>query len=92
MAENEDVPYNVSDFATPDKEKERDPDQPNKGVLIECMKYLNDQIKKHNSLDVIAPEAEATMSSQQQIVAHKEVVVHLRNIKTMLNDKLKELS
>lgn len=91
MAETEDVPYNAPEFATPEKENEPDEDQVNKGVLLEIQKYLDEQIAKHNSLDVIKPDAENLMTSQQQVVVHQEVVTHLRNVRTTISDKLKEL-
>lgn len=92
MAENEDIDYHVSDHATPEPDNKEDDDQPNKSVLLEVRKYLDEQIKKHNTFDVIAPEAEGVMTTQQQVEMHKQVVTHLRNIKTMVNDKIKELA
>lgn len=91
MAENEDIPYEVSEFATPEPEKQPDEDRPNKPVLIEAVKYLDVQIKKHNSLDVIAPDAEGIMTTQQQVVVHKEVVTHLRNVRQLISNKIMEL-
>lgn len=91
MAETEDVPYSVSEHATPEPERQDDSDQPNKSVLIEVRKYLDEQIAKHNTFDVIAPEAEGIMTTQQQVEMHKQVVVNLRNVRTIVNDKIKEL-
>jgi hypothetical protein len=88
----EDVPYNVDEFATAEKEKVEDPDQPNKSVLKDILKYLNEQIKIHNSLDLIEPDAEkAVMTTQQQVVVQKQIVIHLRNVRLEISNKLKEL-
>lgn len=92
MAETEDVPYSVSDHATPEKEKGQDPDQPNKSVLRDVLKYLDDQIKIHNSLDLVEPNAEGIMTTQQQVAVQKQVVTHLRNIRSEVSNKIKELS
>lgn len=91
MSQTEDVPYNVSDFATAEPEKEQDPDQPNKGVLQSVLKYLDEQIKTHNSLDLIEPNAEQIMTAQQQVAVQKQVVAHLRSIRSDISNKIKEL-
>lgn len=91
MAETEDIPYNVSDFATPEKEVEQDPDQPNKGVLLEVQKYLDEAIVEHNTLDVIDLTEAGKMTPTQQVAVHKLVVNHLRSVKTEIDNKLKEL-
>jgi hypothetical protein len=92
MAQTEDIPYEVSDFATPEPEKRTDDvDQPNKSVLIGVSKYLDQKILEHNTLDVIEPAAEGVMTTQQQVALHKQVVIHLRNIKSEIDNKIKEL-
>lgn len=92
MAEiTEDIPYNVSDFATPEPEKEADPDQPNKSVITELQVYLEEAITEHNSFDIIDLTEQAKMTPTQQIAVHKCVVQHLRNIKSTVDNKLKEL-
>lgn len=92
MAQTEDIPYEVSEFATPEPDKKVDDiDQPNKPVLIGVSKYLDSKIKEHNSFDAIVPEAEGIMSTQQQVQMHKNVVMHLRNIKSEIDNKIKEL-
>lgn len=95
MAETEDVPYEVSDFATPDKEEEQDPDQPNKSVLLEVAEYCEKQIAEHNTFDVINLPANAKpeekVAAFDDMAIHKGVAMHLRNIKSMIDDKLKEL-
>lgn len=87
----EDVDYTVSDFATPETEKEQDPDQANKGVLKEVQKYLSAAIEEHNSFDIIDLTEKAKMTPTQQIAVHKLVVNHIRSIKTVVDNKLKEL-
>lgn len=91
MAENEDIPYGVSDFATPEPEKQQDEDQPYKGVLVEVQKYLDEAIAEHNSFDVIDLTEAGKMNPTQQIAVHKLVVNHLRAVKVEIDNKLKEL-
>jgi len=90
MAINEDIDYTVSDFATPDQ-KVADPEQPNKPVLLDTIEYIDAQIKKYDSLDLIDPSAENTMTTQQQVAVMKEVLKHLRSVRSTLNKKVKEL-
>ena len=92
MAETEDIPYNVSDFATPEPDKPvEDDDQPNKSVLLEVQKYLDEAIVEHNSLDVIDLLETAKLNPGQQIAVAKQVVNHLRNVKADIDKKIKEL-
>ncbi len=91
MAETEDVPYNAPDFATPEKENEPDPDQPNKTVLTDIQKYLDEAIMEHGTIGVIDLTEQAKMTPTQQIAVHKIVVQHLQNIKSTIDNKLKEL-
>lgn len=91
MAETEDVDYTVGEHATPEPEKKEDEDQPNKSVLLEVQEYLDSKIVEHNTFDVIEPGGEDIMTTQQQVQMHKQVVTHLRHIKTMIDDKVKEL-
>lgn len=93
MAENEDIDYTVSDFATPDDNKsEQDEDQPNKSVLLEVQKYLKEAIEEHNTLDVIDLKRPGKMTPTQQVAVHKLVVHHLRDIKSTVDTKIRELS
>lgn len=92
MAKTEDVPYSVSEFATPETEQEPDEDQPYKGVLVEVEKYLSEAIDEHNSLDTIDLTEVAKLTPGQQIAVNKIVVSHLRNVKTEVDNKLKELA
>ncbi len=93
MAQTEDIPYEVSDFATPDPEKKADdPDQPNKSVLKEVQRYLKEAIAEHSSIDVIDLTEQAKMTPTQQIAVCKLVVKHLRDIKSEIDNKIKELA
>ena len=92
MANTEDVPYNVDPFATPEPEKQtEDADQPNKTVLLGVQKYLKEAIAEHDSFDVIDLTESAKMNPTQQIAVHKLVKSHLSSVKTMIDDKIKEL-
>lgn len=92
MAEpTEDIPYSAPDFATPEKENEPDEDQAYKGVLVDVQKYFDDVIAENNSFDVIDLTETAKMTPTQQIAVHKSIVHHLKHVKTMVNNKLKEL-
>lgn len=99
MAEpTEDIPYEVDDFATPDKEtpKGADVDQPNKSVLVELSKELKRDIADNSSFEVINLPANAT--PEQKIAAfddmaiHKGLALHLKKYKVMIDNKIKELT
>lgn len=95
MAEvqQEDIEYaHVDEFALEDQNATtNDEDQTVETVLMkEIRKYLADQIATHNSFDAIVPEAEGTMTTQQQVQMHKCVVIHLRQIDQMIKEKIKE--
>lgn len=92
MAQTEDIDYEVSDFAIPDDDKSTpDPDRANKSILLEIQKYLAEAIDEHNGLDLIDLTEQAKMTPTQQIAVHKLVINHLRNIKTTIDNKVKEL-
>lgn len=85
----------VDDFAIEDDTSDdagiADEDQTTETKLIqEIRKYLKEQIKTHNSFDAIEPQAEQIMTTQQQVQMHKSVVIHLRQIQNMINDKVRE--
>lgn len=87
----EDIPYSVSDHATPEKETEQDPDQPNKSVIHDVKEYIVEAIAEHKSIDVIDMNKPGDLSVEQQMAVHKIVVTHLRNLEKTVDDKLKEL-
>jgi len=92
MAQTEDISYEVSDFATPEKEHESaDPDYSNKSVLKDVQTYLKEAIAEHDSVDQIDLTEQAKMTPTQQIAVHKLVKNHLQNIKATIDNKIKEL-
>lgn len=92
MGPTEDVPYtNIDDFATPEKENKKDPDQPNKSVLIEVSEDLGEAIEAHSGFDVIDLTEASKMNPTQQIAVHKLVVSHLKSAKLNIDNKIKEL-
>lgn len=92
MALTEDIPYEVSDFATSDDDKkEVDVDRPNKSVLVEIQKYLRSAIATHNSFDAIDLSKNHPLTAEQQIAVNKILVGHLRDIKSTIDNKIKEL-
>lgn len=90
MAQNEDIEYNVSDHAVADEPKQ-DPDQSNKTVILDIQKYLAEAIVEHSTIGVIDLTEQAKMDPRQQIAVHKVVVQHLQNIKSTIDNKVKEL-
>lgn len=97
MAQNEDIPYQVDDFATEDTTpKGADPDQPNKSVLVQISKEMARDIAEQNSFDSIHLPANATpeqkIAAFDEMAIHKGLVVHLNKYKTMIDNKLKELA
>jgi len=86
---NEDIPYSVSDFATPD-EKKVDVDQPNKPILQEVSEFLAKQIAELNTQDVLDLK-ETELTVKEQIGACKAAIIRLRTVELMVNNKLKEL-
>lgn len=93
----EDIPYEVDEFTTPDKEapKGGDVDQPNKSMLVELSKELEEDIATNKSFDVINLPANAT--PEQKIAAfddmaiHKGLALHLQKYKLLIDNKIKEL-
>lgn len=93
MAETEDIPYEVDEFATSDEDnKVADPDQQNKSILKDIQKYLAEAIAENNTLDLIDLTEAAKMTPTQQIAVYKLLVNHLRNIKSTIDNKIKELA
>ncbi len=90
MGQNEDIPYTVDDFAIAEPERKQDDNQPNQSVLKDIQKYLKEAIAEHNTFDTIDLTEQAKMNPTQQIAVHKQVVAHLRNIKSVIDNKIKE--
>ncbi len=95
MSQTEDIPYSVSEFATPDDEKTPDEDQPNKSVLLEVMEELQKDIAIHNTFDVISLPANATNAEKiaafDEMAIHKGLALHLNKYRQMIDNKIKEL-
>lgn len=97
MPLTEDIPYNVSEFATPDETDKPvdDIDQVNKSVLVEVVNEIAKDIDENNSFSVINTPANAT--PEQKIAAfddmaiHKGLALYLQKYKSMIEDKIKEL-
>lgn len=99
MAEpTEDIPYEVDEFATPDKEtpKGADVDQPNKSVLVELSKELEHDIVENNSFDSITLPANAKpedkIAAFDEMAIHKGLALYLTKYKLMIDNKIKELA
>lgn len=88
----EDVPYFIDDFASPkDEIVSEDPDKDNLSVLVHVQKYLNKAIFLHNTLDSIDMEEKEKLTPSEQMVANKRIVLHLRNVKSFIDDKVNKL-
>lgn len=91
----EDIPYGVSDYAMTKEEVAPDVDRPNKSVLLKVQKYLEQQIERSLSIDALSLPHNATdeekVAAFNEIAIHKGVAMHLRNIKSTIDNKVKEL-
>lgn len=94
--QTEDIPYNISDFATPEDEKRADEDQPNKSVLLEVSKEIANDIKKFSSLEGVGLPANATpedkIAAFDQMAINKGLALHLEKYKLMIDSKIRELA
>lgn len=97
---NEDIPYEVDDFATPDedaseKDKRPDPDQAHKSILKEVSKELAKDIAENNSFDSLHLPANAKpedkIAAFDEMAIHKGLALHLKKYKIMIDEKIKEL-
>lgn len=89
----EDVPYEIDDFALEEEDFSgiTDEEQGVETKLIQDIrKYLGEAEVEHNTFDIIDLTEAAKMTPTQQIAVHKLVVKHIRNIRAMINDKVKE--
>lgn len=95
MAEpTEDIPYTLDEFAIDDSnDSPADEDKklsPRNALVKELRKYLKEAEAEHNTFDVIDLTEQAKMTPTQQIAVHKCVVQHIRNIKGIIDNKVKE--
>jgi hypothetical protein len=89
----EDVPYEVDPFAVEDQAdtpEEAEGLSPESALVKDIRQYLKEAEAEHNTLDLIDLTEAAKMTPTQQIAVHKLVVQHLRNIKEVINNKVKE--
>ena len=59
-------------------------------LIQEIRKYLDEAESEHKGFDIIDLTEAAKMNPTQQIAVHKCVVQHLRNIRNMINTKVRE--
>lgn len=96
MAQTEDIPYNVSEHATPDDERQSfDVDRPNKSILVQLSKEIGRDIEIQKSFDSIHLPQNATPEQKiavfDEMAIHKGLAVHLEKYKLMIDNKIKEL-
>jgi hypothetical protein len=90
MAQNEDIEYTISDFATEAVIK-NDPDQPNKSVLLDVAQYLQDCIDTDKTINALDLSKDAPLSLEQQVFIAKRDNSRLVAALEFVNNKLKEL-
>lgn len=90
MAQNEDIEYTISDFATTDA-RSVDPDQPNKSVLHDVVKYLQDCIDADKLITSLDLSKDAPLTLEQQVFVNKRDNLRLLAAKEFIDNKLKEL-
>jgi hypothetical protein len=94
MAETEDIPYTLDEFTIDDSNDSVSDEEkklsPRNALVKELRKYLKEAELEHNSFDIIDLTEAAKMTPTQQIAVHKCVVQHLRNIKGIIDNKVKE--
>lgn len=96
MAQNEDIPYNVSDHAIEDAQTDTsDAEISAESKLVKKIRaYLKDAIADSNSFDVLQLPANATPEQKiavfDEIAIHKGVAMHLRNVEEIIINMVKE--
>lgn len=95
----EDVPYSqIDDFAIEDNEILDGTVDTGAGeelsvetkLIQEIRQYLTEAEAEHNSLDLIDLTEQAKMTPTQQIAVHKLAIQHIRNIRSIINNKVRE--
>jgi hypothetical protein len=96
MAQNEDIPYNISDHAiedAPTDTSEVELSAENK-LVKRIRAYLKKSISDAKSVDALNLPANATLEQKiaafDEIAIHKGVAMHLRNIEEIINNIVKE--
>ena len=96
MAQNEDIPYNVSDHAIEDAQTDdSDAELSAEARLVKKIRaYLKKAINESSSFDVLNLPANATPEQKiavfDEIAIHKGVAMHLRNVEEIINNMVKE--
>lgn len=73
------------------KDNTKDVDQNNVSIIKQHISAVEQLIMTHNTLDVIDPNHK-TLTGEQQIMAHKQIVAYLRMFREDLKNKAEELS
>lgn len=90
--QNEDVDYQVSEFATPDKKDEQiDEDQPNKSVLFEVSEFLGECIEHDKLTTSLDLSKDCPLTLEQQVFISKRDNTRLLSAKQLIDNKIKEL-
>ena len=96
MAQNEDIPYNVSDHAIEDAQiEDNDAELSAEVKLVKKIRaYLKKAIIESESTNVLNLPANATPEQKiavfDEIAIHKGVAMHLRNVEEIINNMVKE--
>jgi hypothetical protein len=96
MAQNEDIPYNVSDHAIEDVvTDDGDAELSAEVKLVKKIRaYLKKAIGKSESTTVLNLPTNATPEQKiavfDEIAIHKGVAMHLRNVEEIINNMVKE--
>lgn len=96
MAQNEDIPYNISDHAIEDAPTDTtEAELSAENRLVKRIRaYLKGAISESKSFDVLQLPANATPEQKiavfDEIAIHKGVAMHLRNIEEIINNMVKE--
>lgn len=96
MAQNEDIPYNISDHAIEDTPTDNgEAEISAEAKLVKKIRaYLKSAIAESKSVDALNLPANATpeqkIAAFDEIAIHKGVAMHLRNIEEIINNMVKE--
>jgi hypothetical protein len=90
--QNEDIPYTVSDFATPDtpREQENDVDKKNQSILLDVIAFLKDSLEHDRTTDALDLSKDAPLSLEQQVFISKRDNARLAAAIEFIENKLKE--
>jgi hypothetical protein len=93
----EDITGDIDPFALVDEERIEEEDKklnPQNSLIKELRAYCKKAIAEHNSFDVLSLPQNATPEQKvavfDEMFNHKGLVHHLRQIESIINDKVKE--